>query len=106
MGHAVKKIDAKPLRDLIRVHGLNVSDISKQTDISASALYTWEREGKMPGYMGPVCYGLLAQIKRHTPAPGAKPETLIVRLPEGKDRETALRMLEAIGAKFKPVDEI
>ena len=109
MGYAVAKIDAKPLRDLVRVYDLQVPDISKRTLISESALHSWIKSGKMPAYMQHVCLGLLAQIKglgSKADSIAGKPETLIIQLPaDPKEHDRAYKMLDALGVKHKRVDE-
>lgn len=109
MGHAVSKISAKPLHDLVRLHNLSIPEIGKRTGISTSALHAWSREGKMPAYMGPVCVGLLAQIRGQGSRTDVKEskdqaQTLIVRLPEA-DRERAYKLLDAIGAQYRSIED-
>lgn len=107
MGHPVQYIDAKPLRDLIKHYDLGVPAIADRTGMSPSALYTWVRKGKMPAYMRQVCRGLLSEIRgeRGTAAHDSKPETFLVRLPPDK-RDNAIKLLEAIGAEFRNIDDL
>lgn len=62
----------------------------------------------MPAYMGPVCIGLLAEIQGKAPNTGTpSSDTLIVKLPANRsERDKAIKMLELMGAKFKPIDEL
>lgn len=107
MGHPIEKIDAKPLRDLVRMHDLEIPEISRHTGISISALHNWIRQGKMPAYMEFTCIGLLQRLRpSHAPRKpdGAKQELVIVRLPEG-DPDKVYHVLDALGAQYKPLEE-
>lgn len=107
MGHPVKMVDAKPLRDLVNLHGLSVQDISDRTDISRSALHGYLRKGKMPAHMIATCRGVLSMVKGNAAQQGAvaKTEAIIVRLPPAK-KEEIRRVLDALGAKYRSLDEI
>lgn len=109
MGHPVAKIDAKPLRDLVRLHDIQIPEISKHTGLSISALHQWIREGKMPAHMEYTCVGLLARLRpSHAPKRGTetgREELVIVRLPEG-DPSKVYSVLEALGAQYKPVEDV
>jgi transcriptional regulator with XRE-family HTH domain len=106
VGYPVQLVDAKPLRDLIKYHNLSVPEIATRTGLSTSALYTWERKGKMPAYMRNVCRGILADLKgERGEQSGSRPENYFVQLPPDK-AENAIKLLEAIGAKIRSLDNI
>lgn len=64
----------------------------------------------MPAYMASVCKGLLAELKGHAPpgkdaAAGAPPVTLVVQVPAVESDKT-IKLLEAIGARFRSVNDL
>lgn len=105
MGYPVQKVDAKPLRDLIKYHGLSVPEIAARTGLSTSAIYTWEREGEMPKYMLMVCKGILADITRAPNEPVSERETFLVRVPPEK-RELLLNTLRLSDIPYRSLDEL